>query len=72
MSSTTIQGKSEEGEAPMREALAIFKKVLGEEHPNVATLLNNIAGLLSDQVRIHRASHCVGFWQAKISELGET
>ena len=36
----------------MREALAIFKKVLGEEHPNVAVLLNNIAELLRAQVRL--------------------
>lgn len=48
----SIQGKLEEAEAPMREALAIFKKVLGEEHPNVATLLNNLAQLLSAQVRL--------------------
>ena len=45
-----MQGKLEEAEAPMREALAIFKKVLGENHPNVATLLNNVAELLRDQV----------------------
>ena len=47
----SIQGKLEEAEAPMREALAIFKKVLGEEHPNVAVLLNNIAEVLRAQVR---------------------
>ena len=34
----------------MREALAIFKKVLGEEHPNVAILLNKTAVLLSSMV----------------------
>ena len=27
----------------------IFKKVLGEEHPNVATLLNHLASLLKKQ-----------------------
>ena len=36
----------------MMEALAIFKKVLGDEHPNVATLLNNLAQLLQDQVQL--------------------
>ena len=48
----SIQGKLEEAEGPMREALDIFKKILGEEHPNVAVLLNNIAVLLIDQVRL--------------------
>ena len=45
------QGKLDEAEEPMKQALAIFKKVLGEEHPNVATLLNNLAGLLRTQAR---------------------
>jgi len=34
------------------ESLSIFKKVLGEDHPNVATLLNNLARLLKKQVNI--------------------
>ena len=33
------------------EALAIKEKVLGKEHPSYALQLNNIAGLLSTQVR---------------------
>ena len=33
----------------MKQALAIFKKVYGDDHPNVATLLNNLAGLLRAQ-----------------------
>ena len=36
----------------MREALAIYRKFLGEEHPNVATLLNSLAALLRDQVQL--------------------
>ena len=39
-------GKLEEAEEPMQRALAIFEKSLGSDHPNVATLLNNLAGLL--------------------------
>ena len=37
----------------MKRALAIFEKSLGAEHPNVATLLNNLASLLKvrDQTR---------------------
>ena len=34
----------------LREALAIRKKVLGNEHRDVATSLNNLASLLDDQV----------------------
>ena len=44
-------GKYEESEKLKRQALAILKKVYGEEHPNVATDLNNLAGLLYTQVR---------------------
>ena len=33
------------------ESLRIRRSVWGDEHPDVARSLNNIAGLLSDQVR---------------------
>lgn len=36
----------------MREALAIRRRALGNEHPGVAQSLNNIAGLLKAQVGI--------------------
>ena len=45
------QGKYDEAEPLYKESLAIRKKVLGDEHPDVAESLNNLAGLLSDQVR---------------------
>ena len=45
------QGKYDEAEPLYKESLTIKKKVLGEEHPSVATGLNNLAELLSDQVR---------------------
>ena len=34
------------------ESLRIRRKVLGDEHPDVAQSLNNIAELLSAQVRL--------------------
>ena len=43
------QGKFSEAEPLYREAIAIFKKVLGPDHPSVATLLNNLALLLWQQ-----------------------
>ena len=45
------QGKLGEAEPLYRESLAIDKKVYGDEHPEIATDLNNLAQLLSDQVR---------------------
>ena len=51
-----------EDEQRIRESLATRKKLLGEDHPHVATSLNNIAGTLNDQGKyaeaeaIHRES----------------
>ena len=45
------QGKYDEAEPLYKESLAIRKKVFGDEHPSVATGLNNLAGLLKAQVR---------------------
>ena len=47
---SSSQGKLDEAKPYMEQALAIRKKVLGEAHPDVAQSLNNLAGLLSDQV----------------------
>ena len=44
-----MQGKYDDAEPMYKESLAIRKKVLGEEHPSVATGLNNLAELLKDQ-----------------------
>jgi hypothetical protein len=44
------QGKLEAAELPMREALEVYKRSLGVEHPFVATQLNNLAELLRAQV----------------------
>ena len=40
------QGKYAEAEPLFQRALAIVVKVLGPEHPNVAQMLENYAGLL--------------------------
>ena len=45
------QGKLDEAEPLLKESLAIDKKVYGDEHPEIATDLNNLAQLLQDQVR---------------------
>jgi tetratricopeptide (TPR) repeat protein len=46
------QGQFAEGEQCFREALAIRKKIHGDEHPDVATSLNNLASLLKSQVSL--------------------
>ena len=43
------QGKLDEAEPLMKEVLAIYKKVYGDEHPYVATGLNNLAQLYKAQ-----------------------
>ena len=45
----TAQGKLDEAEPLMKEALAIHKKVHGDEHPAVARDLNNLAQLYKAQ-----------------------
>lgn len=48
----TFQGQFAEAGALYASALEIWKKVLGPEHPNVATANNNRAAVLGRQVRI--------------------
>jgi hypothetical protein len=43
-----------EAEPLLVEALAMRKRLLGEEHPAVATSLNNLAGLYESQGRYER------------------
>ena len=45
------QGKLDKAKPYMEETITIFKKVYGNEHPSVATALNNLAELLRNQVR---------------------
>ena len=39
------QGKYEQAESLYQSSLAIREKILGKDHPDVATSLNNLAGL---------------------------
>ena len=45
-----MQGKPEEALPLHTRSREIFEKVLGQDHPNVATLLNNEALLLQAMV----------------------
>jgi tetratricopeptide (TPR) repeat protein len=49
------QGKSTEAEALWLEALAIRRKLLGDEHPDLADTLHNLASLIRDQGRLAAA-----------------
>lgn len=46
-----LQGKLSEAEPLCKRAQEIFEKCLGQDHPKVATILNNRVGLLTGQVR---------------------
>ncbi|CAM9139001.1 unnamed protein product [Ectocarpus sp. 13 AM-2016] len=48
---TACQGIYAEAEPLYAQCQAIFEKTLGSGHPNVATLLNNRAEMLSKQMR---------------------
>ncbi|CAN0540172.1 unnamed protein product, partial [Ectocarpus sp. 8 AP-2014] len=48
-------GKFDEAEPLYVRAVAIGEKVLGKEHPDLATWLNNLAGLLHKQGRFNEA-----------------
>ena len=50
------QGKYEQAEPLYERSQAICEKALGPDHPDVAMVLNNRAGLLKSQVRGTRAS----------------
>lgn len=47
----TLQGKYEEAEPLYRRAVEIMEATLGNDHPQYAILLDNLAGLLNTQVR---------------------
>lgn len=48
--STSPQGHYEEAEPFYRRAMEITETVLGREHPDYSIGLNNVAGLLHEQV----------------------
>ena len=49
------QGKYESAEPLYQEALALYKSLLGDRHPDVATSLNNLALLYRDQGKYESA-----------------
>ena len=49
------QGKLDEATPLYKESLAIRKNVFGDEHPKVATALNNLAVLLYHQQKYNEA-----------------
>ena len=56
-----MQGKYDEAKPLYERSMRIYKHVHGREHPYVATALNNLAKLLSAQVRNEQ------FWSAESS-----
>ena len=48
----SLQGKYDEAKLMHEESLRIRRKALGNEHPDVAQSLNNLAGLCRAQVRV--------------------
>ena len=46
-----FQGKYDDAESLQKQALIIRRKVFGEEHPDVAQSLNNLAEVYRAQVR---------------------
>lgn len=46
-----MQGKYDQAEPLYRRAIAITEKTLGTGHPSYSTNLNNLGGLLEQQVR---------------------
>jgi len=53
------QEKFEEAAPLYKRGIAIIEKALGPEHPDLATSLNNLAGLLQAQGKLREAAaHC--------------
>ena len=46
------QGSYGEAERLFKRSLAIREKILGPDHPNIASSLHNLARLLESQVRV--------------------
>lgn len=53
---TLMQGNFAEADSLLARAAELIERRLGSEHPEVATVLNNRAGLLRYQVRASRSS----------------
>ncbi|HYW21436.1 MAG TPA: tetratricopeptide repeat protein [Nodularia sp. (in: cyanobacteria)] len=49
------QGRYNQAEPLYLQALELYKRLLGDNHPSIATSLNNLANLYSDQGRYDQA-----------------
>src|ERR1700721_178895 len=49
------QGKDEQAEEMLRQALGLRETVLGKEHPDTLTSMNNVAAVLRDQGKYEQA-----------------
>lgn len=63
------QGNYAEAERLYKRSQAIREKVLGPDHPDVASVLNNRAELLQCQVRSTRCFYRTCLWRANISTV---
>jgi tetratricopeptide (TPR) repeat protein len=65
-------GRYDEAEPLFRQALEIGEKTIGTAHPEYATHLNNLAGLLKDMGRIEEArpllDEAVAIWRKSLGE----
>lgn len=69
---TFLQGKDEEAEPLYRRAMNITKETLGSDHPEFSGRLDNMAGLLADQVRAEISAANVGSFVAHMHGLRVT
>jgi hypothetical protein len=49
-------GRFDEAKPYFEQAVDIYGKIYGKEHPNLASPLNNLAGLLRNQVHFAECS----------------
>ena len=52
------QGKYDEAEPLLREALKVRRETLGDRHPDTLISINNLGMLLKDQGKSTRRSRC--------------
>jgi tetratricopeptide (TPR) repeat protein len=64
------QGKYEQAEEMLRQALRLRETVLGKEHPSTLMSMNNLAGVLMDQGKYERAEEMLQqSWSYRIQPL---
>ncbi|KAK4224628.1 hypothetical protein QBC38DRAFT_484983, partial [Podospora fimiseda] len=65
------QVKYEEAEKMHRQALQLFEKVLGKEHPSTLSSMGNLVGVLNDQGKYKEAEQMLDslefiIWEPKL------